>query len=118
MNVMNDPHLRKQSPGVAATINGQQITRQQVAEECLQRHGREVLEGEINRRLLLQALKQKGAEVTERDLDLEMAARQTPTDSCSAMAPPTWRSGWRKSPRKKVPPLNSTFATRCGLPWP
>ena len=31
VNVMNDPHLRKQYPGVAATINGQQITRQQVA---------------------------------------------------------------------------------------
>lgn len=73
VNVMNDAQLRRQYPGVAATINGHQITLQQLAEECIARHGRDVVDGEINRQLLLQALKKKGLEVTQQDLDQEIA---------------------------------------------
>ncbi len=72
-NVMNDPKLRAQMPGVAAIINGQKVPVQQLAEECIQRHGSDVLESEINRRLLLQALKKKSQQVTEQDLDAEIA---------------------------------------------
>ncbi len=72
-NVMNDPKLRQQMPGVAAVINGQKVPVQQLAEECIQRHGQDVLESEINRRLLLQAMKKKSLQVTEQDLDSEIA---------------------------------------------
>ena len=73
VNVFNEPDLRKQMPGVAATINGQRIAIQQLAEECVIRHGREVLDGEINRKLLLQALKKKSQQVAEEDIDREIA---------------------------------------------
>ena len=42
--------------GVAATINGRQVPLQQLADECLARYGKEVLDGEINRLVLLQEL--------------------------------------------------------------
>ncbi len=73
VNVRNDANLQKQMPGVAATINGQKIPIQQLAEECMERHGRDVLEGEINRKILLQALKRKNLQVTESDLNREIA---------------------------------------------
>ncbi len=73
VNVMNDSQLRKQLPGVAATINDQKISLQQLAEECVQRYGAEVLDGEINRRVLQQALKKKNQQVTEGDIDQEIA---------------------------------------------
>ncbi len=73
VNVMNDPELQKQMPGVAATINDQKISVQQLAEECIERHGRDVLDGEINRKILLQALKRKSQQVAEQDLDQEIA---------------------------------------------
>lgn len=71
-NVYNNPQLRQQMPGVAATINGQQITYKQLADECMLRHGLEVLEGEINRTLLVQELKRHGASVSEQDIDAEI----------------------------------------------
>ena len=74
VNVFNDPQLRLKMPGVAATINGQQLTMEQLAEECVTRHGTEVLEGEINRVLLTQQLKQAGKTVTNEDLNEEVAA--------------------------------------------
>jgi parvulin-like peptidyl-prolyl isomerase len=73
VNVYNDATLRKQLPGVAATINGQKISVEQLAEECIIRNGKAVLDGEINRRLLQQALKAKGQQVTEDDIDQEIA---------------------------------------------
>src|SRR5690606_38173750 len=50
-NVFNDPELSRRMPGVAATINRRQITLQELADECIQRHGEEVLDGEINRKI-------------------------------------------------------------------
>lgn len=71
--VFRNPQLEKQMPGVAATINGQQVTMRQLAEECLQRYGDEVLDGEINRRLLLQELKRRNKQVDQEDIDREIA---------------------------------------------
>jgi parvulin-like peptidyl-prolyl isomerase len=73
VNVLNDPALRQQYPGVAAMINGQRITLAQLTEECLQRHGIEVLDGEINRRILMQALTATKQTVTQQQLDEEVA---------------------------------------------
>jgi len=72
-NVYNDPALREQMPGVAATINGQQITVAELAEMCIQRHGEEVLEGTINRRLIEQAVRRANLKITEGDIDAEIA---------------------------------------------
>lgn len=73
VNVYNDPEKRKQQPNVAATINNKPITIDQLAEECLQRHGVNVLETEINYLLLKQALDRKKMQVTSTELDAEVA---------------------------------------------
>ena len=71
--VYNDPAKSKQMPGVAAMINGQKITMRELAEECIDRHGNDVLEGTINRRLLDQALRKRNLKVTDADLEAEIA---------------------------------------------
>jgi parvulin-like peptidyl-prolyl isomerase len=72
-NVWNDPQLRGSMPGVVATINGQPIAYQELAEECLLRFGEEVLEIEISHLLLQQALAKTNLTVTEQDLNAEIA---------------------------------------------
>jgi parvulin-like peptidyl-prolyl isomerase len=71
-NILNDPLKSKQMPGVAATVNGQKITMRELAEECADRHGRDVLDGTINRKLLDQALRRRSLKVTDTDLDTEI----------------------------------------------
>lgn len=73
VNVFNHPQRRQQMPDVAATINGRQIALRQLAEESMQRHGKEVLEGEINRLVLLQELAQRGKVVQDGAIDEEIA---------------------------------------------
>jgi parvulin-like peptidyl-prolyl isomerase len=73
VNVLNDPAKRQQVPGVAALVNGQQITIRQLAELCLERQGQQVLEGTINRRLLEQACRRQKITITQEDLDREIA---------------------------------------------
>jgi hypothetical protein len=58
---------------VAAIINGRQIPLEYVYDACLERHGAEVLEGEINRQLLLQELGRRQLTVAEKDIDTEVA---------------------------------------------
>ena len=72
VNVYNDSKLSKQNPGVAAGINGKPITISQLATECMRRHGTEVLDGEINRKILTQALTKQKKAVTQADLDDEI----------------------------------------------
>lgn len=72
VNVYNDPKLRAQHPGVAAHINGKPLTVAQLSEECIARHGVEVLEGEINRKILTQELRRKKQQVTQEDIDQEI----------------------------------------------
>jgi parvulin-like peptidyl-prolyl isomerase len=71
-NVMNNPQLREQHPGVAAIVNGTQIPIRHVGEICIVRFGQEVLKTEINRSLLRASLQQHGLEVTQSDLDEEI----------------------------------------------
>jgi parvulin-like peptidyl-prolyl isomerase len=73
VNVYNNPELRKAQPGVAATINGKPITIEQLQNACLERYGAEVLEGEINRKILAQELERRNLSVTEQDLYAEIA---------------------------------------------
>ncbi len=71
-NVLNNPELSKQMPGVAATINNAPITMRQLSEECIVRHGEEVLDGEINRLLLVQAMRSNKLSIEQPELDAEI----------------------------------------------
>ncbi len=72
-NIFNDPAKSQQMPGVAALINGRKITMRDLAEECIERYGSEVLEGTINHRLLEQALKKRQIDVSDAELHAEVA---------------------------------------------
>lgn len=72
VNVMNDPQRAKQMPGVAAVLNGKQILKNQVGEECITRFGANMLETEINRVMLMQALEANGLQVTQDDVNREI----------------------------------------------
>lgn len=73
VSIFTDPALSKQRPGVAALINNTPISLAQLNDECLRRNGKQVLEGEINRKLLTQELTRKNLVVTQEDLDEEVA---------------------------------------------
>jgi parvulin-like peptidyl-prolyl isomerase len=72
-NMLNDPELGRQMPGVAAVVDGRQIGIRELAELCIERHGEEVLEGTMNRRLIEQACKKRNVVVTDADVDREIA---------------------------------------------
>lgn len=57
---------------VVALVNNEQITRQELAKECLERYGREVLESIINKQLILQACLQRNIKITEQDVTDEI----------------------------------------------
>ena len=72
-NVYNDPAKSKRMPGVAAMINGHKITVRQLAKECMERYGTDVLEGTINRRIIDQALRKHKIKITDADIEAEIA---------------------------------------------
>ena len=72
VNVYNNPELRTTMPGVVATVNGDRITMKELGDECLLRHGEEVLEGEISQLLLEQSVKKANITITEADLEAEV----------------------------------------------
>jgi foldase protein PrsA len=55
-----------------AIINNQAITRQQLADECVARKGKEILDTLINRTLIDQALKSRKQEITPAEIDQEI----------------------------------------------
>lgn len=71
--VYSDPEKSKANPGIAAIINDRKITIRELAEECIDRHGVEILEGSIGRKLLEQACKRRNLVVTKQDMDAEVA---------------------------------------------
>ena len=72
VNLLKQPELQKQFPGIAANINSGRITFRQLAEKCLERYGVEVLEGEVNRVILSQALQQRQQTIEQTDIDREV----------------------------------------------
>ena len=72
-NVMNDAAKAAASPGVAARVNGKPIEIQAVQATCVERHGRDVLEILITRRLIEQALAREKRTITQADIDAEIA---------------------------------------------
>ena len=73
VNVMNDKTLSQQMPGVAATVDNTKILINQVGEECITRFGSDMLDTEINRTLLMHALKENGLQVGQDDLNAEIS---------------------------------------------
>jgi parvulin-like peptidyl-prolyl isomerase len=71
--VLGDAQKQQQMPTVAALVNGRQLTLSQLAEECITRHGTDVLDGEVNRKLLQQELNRKRVVVNDQDIDSEVA---------------------------------------------
>lgn len=67
-SVYKDASLKESHPGVVAILNGQKITVRELAEECITRYGIDVLQGEINRMLLTQALTNQNKEVSQEDI--------------------------------------------------
>ena len=70
--IYGDPEKSREMPGIAAIVNNRQITMRELAEQCIDRHGIEVLEGTINRHLLLQSLRVKNITINQQDLDAEI----------------------------------------------
>lgn len=71
--IFRDPDKRAAQPDVAAIVNGQQLATRDMAAECVKRHGPEMLEAMISRRLLDQACREKNVQVTPADVDAEIA---------------------------------------------
>jgi foldase protein PrsA len=55
-----------------ATVNGETITRQQLADECVARKGAEILETLVARKLIEQGLRARKLEVTAAEIDQEI----------------------------------------------
>ena len=72
-NVLNDPARSAAEPGVAAKINGQPVPLELVRSTCLERHGPEVVEILITRKLVEQALTRERRQVAQADIDAEIA---------------------------------------------
>ena len=70
--VFGNPALYNQYPGVAALLNGQIISQQELADLCVQKHGKEALNDMINRRLVEQACRRANIIISDRDIDTEI----------------------------------------------
>ncbi len=57
---------------VIARVNGEEITPNQLAEECLKHYGTDVLETYSNKFLILEACKASGISVTDKEIDAEI----------------------------------------------
>lgn len=70
---LGDPAKSAARPGVAAMVGKKVISIAKLGDECVVRHGKEALEGLINRALIVQAIKKAKIRITEEDMDKEVA---------------------------------------------
>lgn len=73
VTVLGNRELEAKYPGVAGYLNREPIPMDQLAAECISRHGRPILKGEINRVLLSSALTSANKQITQTDIDAEVA---------------------------------------------
>jgi parvulin-like peptidyl-prolyl isomerase len=66
------PQAQKPQHDVMAVVNGQDIRRDALATACCERYGNEVLEGLVNKRLIMHYCKNRNIEVTDQDIDVEI----------------------------------------------
>ena len=71
--VFDNPTLYSQYPGVAALLNGHIISQQELADECIRKHGKQVLGDMIHRKIIEQACKREGIIISEQEIDKEIA---------------------------------------------
>jgi parvulin-like peptidyl-prolyl isomerase len=71
--VWDNPAMRQRMPGVAAMVYDDAITIQELQNDCLARHGQEVLEGMISHKIVELECKKQGVTVSEREIDREIA---------------------------------------------
>ena len=64
--------VKPAASNVAAVINGETISRSYLARETIRRHGKEVIEALINRRLIKMACRQRGVEITNKHVEQEI----------------------------------------------
>ena len=57
---------------IVAVVNGEQIQRNELAQECIAQFGKEVLEGVMNKYLITSYCDKKGVKVTRQDVDEEI----------------------------------------------
>jgi len=67
-----DAENTKRYPGVAAVVGDFTITMEELRNESVRRHGVEILEGTISRRILQQHIKQANVTVTDEDVSREI----------------------------------------------
>ncbi len=70
--IYNNPQKRRAQPNVAAVINGQPLSINALADECIARHGKEVLAGMISRKVVERACRQHKVTFTDADVDAEI----------------------------------------------
>jgi hypothetical protein len=58
-----------------AVVNGEPVTRQQIANECLRRFGKQVLESIVKKQLVFNECERRGVIITEKDVNDEIAAK-------------------------------------------
>lgn len=63
---------QQQTEPIVALINGQTILHDELAQECLRHHGKEVLESLVNRRLIDKHCRSRGISVTQQEIDAEI----------------------------------------------
>ena len=60
-------------PRIVAVVNGQKITRTDLARECIRRFGKEVLQSEVNKHLILDECQKSKIRITNEDVEAEVA---------------------------------------------
>ena len=97
-----------------AIVNNQIISRQQLADECLAREGKKVLELLINRTLIDQALRGKKLEITAAEIDqeIEIGRPAVRDHAVRAGCGPSTRNA--ESARSSTPATSSIPPSRCG----
>jgi parvulin-like peptidyl-prolyl isomerase len=70
--VFGSPARMAQIPGVAAIVNGQNISQKYLADICLKRYGKAVLSDMISRLIVEQACRKQNIVITETDIDREI----------------------------------------------
>lgn len=66
------PENQEQQIQTLAVVNGEQITRQQIANECMRRFGKDTLENIVNKFLVAQECQKVGIVITEKDVNDEI----------------------------------------------
>jgi parvulin-like peptidyl-prolyl isomerase len=70
--VFGNPSRMAQLPGVAAIVNNQNISQKYLAEICLKRYGKAVLNDMISKLIVEQACRKQNIVITETDIDREI----------------------------------------------